>query len=172
MRRNENEFGRRLTMSKIFAKNLPEGWYWLERSMKLISKGEYDEGDLYSPHDCRAGEVRKSAYSVLNHSFYSYTWDEDGTGGENSTHTSLENAKAFVEAAILRQGFHMTCNLNCSDHGDVEVAAEIAEDVYRDLGDNRLESHETQARLRDIVEAMLGPKRFKEWCENSIGFGE
>lgn len=155
-------------MSKISAKTLPEGWYWLERCNAFPSEAQVnDTADLYSPHDCHAGEIRASHYSV-NPGFAADTWDEDGTGGENSAHDTFKGAKTFVEAAILRQGFHMECDLNCSDHGCVEEAAELAAELVSDLGEDGISWYDSQRRIKKVVKAMLGPKAYREWLEENV----
>ena len=137
---------------------LPEGWTWKDCPEFYKPAGS----DLYAPYGCHAAEIRQtSSWPTTDSDFYSHTWDEEGCGGENSVHKTLEEAKAFVEAAILRQGFHMECDLNCSDHGCVEEAAEIASMAWDSL------SGDARDTVQEIVEAMLGPKRFREWCEET-----
>lgn len=139
---------------------LPEGWEWDENKV-ITTKEEYvHSANLYAPHGCHAGEIRRGGYGG-NVIYYTHTWDEEGVGGENASHESYGQAKAFVEAAILRQGFHMECEFNCSDNGDVEEAAEIASLAWDSL------SGDARDVVHDIVEAMLGPKRFREWCEEA-----
>lgn len=133
---------------------LPNGWTWKDRPDFRKPAG----ADLYAPHGCHAAEIREARFGK---EFYSHTWDEEGCGGENSIHNSIEEAKAFVEAAILRQEFHMSCDLNCSDHGSIEEAAEIASLAWDSLGGDARDV------VQDIVETMLGPKRFREWCEEN-----
>jgi len=151
-------------MSSTPTKTLPEGWYWVS-GRKGFSSPEYarHDADLYTPHGCHAGQIRHSMFFAGEVRFTTFTWSEDCCGGENSSHDSFEGAKAFVEAAIVRQGFHMECEFNCSDDGDVEEAAEIAS-----LGWDSL-SGDAQDLVQDIVEAMLGPKRFRAWCEEGKG---
>lgn len=141
-------------MGKISAKTLPKGWYWLERSNHHPSqKSEMDSANLYSPYDCHAGEVCKMPHAT----FYSHTWDEDGTGGENSSHVTFESAKAFVEAAILRQKFHMKCEYNCSDNGCVEAAAERLGECWSLIDSG------SQEVMIEVMELALGPKAYREW---------
>lgn len=138
------------------AVNLPEGWEWT-----IYDRGHWGkDAFLHAPHGCSTGEVKGASGVGRSWRLYSHTWDEDGTGGENSIHDTLEGGMAFVEAAILRQGFHMNCDLNCSDHGCEESAAETAAGLIDDLDEKGAEA------LKLVVEEMLGPKRFREWCED------
>lgn len=57
---------------------------------------------LRCPFGCNAADVwLKSGGEV-----YWHTWDEHGTGGENSVEDSVKLAKLEVAAALLRQGWH------------------------------------------------------------------
>ncbi len=51
------------------------------------------------------GRERATVWSKRDGSFIWHTWDDMGTGGENSECTSLRDAKDQAMAAIVRQGW-------------------------------------------------------------------
>lgn len=73
-------------------------WQWIHRS--------FYKPEQWALRDGRGREratIWQSAYDPKR--FTWHTWDEYGTGGENAEATSLDDAKLFCLACIVRQGW-------------------------------------------------------------------
>lgn len=72
----------------------PSGFHWNTKGDKWV---------LFSPAGLPAAYVFLR-FGVRGHAWH--TWDEDGTGGENSSSPTIEQAMIDAESAVLRWGRH------------------------------------------------------------------
>ena len=77
-------------------------WRWIDRSDRL-APSKY-RGGKWELVDGR-GRDRATVWQNDEHRFTWHTWDENGTGGENAEATSLDDAKLFCVACLVRQGW-------------------------------------------------------------------
>jgi hypothetical protein len=77
-----------------------KAWYW----QKSLAEVTFSGGEIWHLHDGR-GRDRATIWQNATDRFTWHTWDEDGTGGENGPAKSLDDAKLFCLACIVRQGW-------------------------------------------------------------------
>ncbi len=75
-------------------------WQWFEKSWERTSHG----GRVFALRDGRKRE-RATIWQNSETRYTWHTWDDRGTGGENSEASSLDDAKRHCVAAIVRQGW-------------------------------------------------------------------
>jgi hypothetical protein len=77
-----------------------KSWRWIDRGPTGISfhSGTWDLVD-------GQGRDRATIWRNDEKRYTWHTWDDRGTGGENSEVTSLDDAKRHCVAAIVRQGW-------------------------------------------------------------------
>lgn len=143
-----------------------KGWKWKEYQ----SLGRTQKMILFSPAGCAVGEITFSYDYYYGKKYYSHTWDENGTGGENGVHEEskepLEVVKSFVEDAIVRQNFHFDCKHNCFDYGDKDEAAALAYDFLK-----KTCKHDRKAKkekFKEIIRTMLGPREYERWIRGEF----
>ena len=76
-------------------------WRWIDRSG---SPAPSVHGGRWELMDGR-GRERATIWQNAESRFTWHTWDDRGTGGENSEASSLDDAKRHCVAAIVRQGW-------------------------------------------------------------------
>jgi hypothetical protein len=73
-------------------------WKWVETPSNGYGRREVALFDGHGRERCTIWEQRHGGWVW-------HTWDERGTGGENSEHANLNRAKDEAVAAIVRQGW-------------------------------------------------------------------
>jgi len=76
-------------------------WRWIDRSISPQLCGRGGKWDLLDGR----GRERATVWQNSDDSFTWHTWDDRGTGGENSECSSLRDSKDQCVAAIVRQGW-------------------------------------------------------------------
>lgn len=77
-----------------------KAWRWSKSLSEVTSRG----GGIWRLRDGR-GRERATIWQNSEDLYTWHTWDDRGTGGENSEATSLDDAKLFCLACIVRQGW-------------------------------------------------------------------
>jgi hypothetical protein len=75
-------------------------WRWI----RSLSEATFRGGEIWRLRDGR-GRERATVWQNGEHLFTWHTYDEQGTGGENSEASLLDDAKRHCVAAIVRQGW-------------------------------------------------------------------
>jgi hypothetical protein len=75
-------------------------WRWSRSLSETTLRG----GEIWRLRDGR-GRARATIWQNSARLFTWHTWDDRGTGGENSEASSLDDAKRHCVAAIVRQGW-------------------------------------------------------------------
>lgn len=75
-------------------------WRWHKSLCETTIRG----GAIWHLRDGRVRD-RATIWQNAEDRFTWHTWDDRGTGGENSEATSLDDAKRHCVAAIVRQGW-------------------------------------------------------------------
>ena len=77
-----------------------KAWRWSKSASEVTTRG----GGIWYLRDGH-GRDRATIWQNGENRFTWHTWDDRGTGGENSETTSLDDAKRQCVAAIVRQGW-------------------------------------------------------------------
>lgn len=77
-----------------------KAWRWVDRAI-APHLGMQPQWDLLDGR----GQERATIWQNSDDRFTWHTWDDRGTGGENSVCASLQDAKDQCVAAIVRQGW-------------------------------------------------------------------
>ena len=75
-------------------------WRWHKSLSEVTSRGL----PIWQLRDGRNRD-RATIWQNDENRFTWHTWDEHGTGGENAEATSLDDAKLFSVACLVRQGW-------------------------------------------------------------------
>ena len=76
-------------------------WRWIDRTPSPRIKLYEGKWELVDGRGCD----RATIWQNDENRYTWHTWDDRGTGGENSEATSLDDAKRHCVAAIVRQGW-------------------------------------------------------------------
>jgi hypothetical protein len=77
-----------------------KAWRWSKSLAETTTRG----GGIWRLRDGR-GRERATVWQNAEDRYTWHTWDDRGTGGENSEATSVDDAKRHCVAAIVRQGW-------------------------------------------------------------------
>lgn len=77
-----------------------KAWRWIQSQVLVTATG----GGCWTLRD-GSGRDRATIWQNGPNRFTWHTWDGNGTGGENDEATTLDDAKLFAVACIVRQGW-------------------------------------------------------------------